>query len=345
MKRILLSFLVLGLAACASVLGLRRPGEIAAFEHRPHVMEGVACTECHAGIPKAGDTGALNLPTNDKCLSCHTEPHDPNDCRGCHSNGHNVERAVMAKHYLRFSHEAHLPHVKGNCARCHVDIAKAEVPLLPTMATCLRCHQDEWDVRDCNACHVHMETEGSRPESHVFHGPDYVRDHAVRAGATPDLCRTCHTEASCARCHGASVPALPERLNFDTPGMSGIHRAGFRARHADEARSQPGLCVTCHAQSSCAECHAQKGLASDGTAKRSPHPPGWIGFGRGANSHGTAARRDPAGCASCHGGAGEMLCVSCHKVGGVGGTIHPPGWTSPRSKAEAPCRHCHGVLP
>jgi hypothetical protein len=55
-----------------------------------------------------------------------------------------------------------------------------------------------------------------------------------------------------------------------------------------------------------------------------------------------SARIDPASCASCHGGAGEQLCVSCHKVGGVGGNIHGPGFASNKSKTrDVPCRQCH----
>jgi hypothetical protein len=60
-----------------------------------------------------------------------------------------------------------------------------------------------------------------------------------------------------------------------------------------------------------------------------------------SNEHGRAARRDPASCASCHGGAGEMLCVGCHRVGGIGGNPHPPGWSSRQSLTDMPCRLCH----
>jgi hypothetical protein len=55
-----------------------------------------------------------------------------------------------------------------------------------------------------------------------------------------------------------------------------------------------------------------------------------------------SARIDPASCASCHGGAGEQLCVNCHKVGGPGGNIHGPGFSSIKSKTrDVPCRQCH----
>jgi hypothetical protein len=78
-------------------------------------------------------------------------------------------------------------------------------------------------------------------------------------------------------------------------------------------------------------------VAGGGAA--SPHPTGWVGVDR--NEHGRAARRDPASCAACHGGAGEALCVSCHRVGGVGGNPHPPGFRDARALSDLPCRTCH----
>ena len=158
----------------------------------------------------------------------------------------------------------------------------------------------------------------------------------------------CHDERACAGCHGASVPALPSRLAFDDPLRAAVHRAGFRSRHADEARGQPGLCTTCHRVESCTDCHAAEGVAAraaGGAPTGSPHPAGWVGLGPAGNEHGRAARRDPLACASCHGGAGEMLCVGCHRVGGIGGNPHPPGWSSRLDeRADLPCRLCHAGL-
>jgi len=37
-------------------------------------------------------------------------------------------------------------------------------------------------------------------------------------------------------------------------------------------------------------------------------------------------------CAGCHGGAGEQLCVGCHKVGGPGGNPHGAGFASHKDK-------------
>ncbi|HRC58781.1 MAG TPA: hypothetical protein PKU97_22815, partial [Kofleriaceae bacterium] len=44
--------LLLGLAACASVLGLRRDSGNTPFPHRAHVLAGVSCVRCHRDIEK-----------------------------------------------------------------------------------------------------------------------------------------------------------------------------------------------------------------------------------------------------------------------------------------------------
>jgi hypothetical protein len=62
--------------------------------------------------------------------------------------------------------------------------------------------------------------------------------------------------------------------------------------------------------------------------------------------HGRAARMDPGACATCHGGAGEALCVGCHRVGGPGGNPHGAGFSSALdARRDQPCRQCHGFPP
>ena len=73
--------------ACAKMLGLEQERESNAFEHRAHVVEGINCLECHAGIQEAGDTGPMHFPSTADCVGCHEEPHDPNTCADCHGRG------------------------------------------------------------------------------------------------------------------------------------------------------------------------------------------------------------------------------------------------------------------
>lgn len=325
----------LTLAACAGVLGIKPRAASHPFEHQAHVNAGVACVTCHEGITRAGDEGPLHLPGAATCTSCHTKPHDARACEGCHGEPHAREEAELARKHLRFAHAEHVPKVGGQCVPCHAQ------PTRPPMAQCFGCHahQDQWKTRECDACHVDLPKELTTPSSHVFHEGDFVREHGVRAASSRDLCATCHAEGQCAGCHGVTTAALPWKLAFDRPSLTGLHRAGFFGRHPDESRANPGLCLTCHdSERFCLDCHTRQKVAGGGRA--SPHPVGWV-RARGGE-HGRAARVDPQGCASCHGGAGEALCVGCHKVGGPGGNPHGPGFQSGLDKRrDLPCRQCH----
>ena len=353
MKRFLRLALLLApllLAACAGILGLRPKNVSTPFEHRKHVLAGVNCLECHAGVTTSADTGPVHLPTDATCRKCHEKPHDERSCMGCHSTPREDRSAELAREHLRFEHRTHMAPANGQCIRCHVRIAENNPDtLLAPMATCLSCHhhRDQFTMRTCDGCHVDLPAERVKPESHIVHEGDFIREHGVRAAAARDLCASCHSERFCSECHGATVPALPARLAFDDPKLSGLHRAGFRSRHALESRAQPGLCITCHSGNSCQECHAREHVGSAALGhgnSPNPHPPGWVGAGRGGGGHGSAARLDPVSCAGCHGGGGEQLCVGCHKVGGPGGNPHGPGFSSRKNKrTDVPCRLCHGL--
>ncbi len=338
-------FAALLLSACAAVLGIR-PRTSRPFEHRAHVVKGIACTSCHSGVALAGDEGPLHMPTVASCVKCHEKPHDTRDCFGCHATPHGADRVALARKHLRFEHKSHVAASNGACVRCHARAGDSEAESqLPPMAACFGCHhhENQFALRTCDGCHVDLPKEAIRPESHVIHDGDFLREHGVRAAAARDLCASCHSERSCAACHGVSVPGLPARLNFDDTRGPALHRAGFRSRHAEEARAQPALCTTCHSESSCRECHTREHVAAGG-ASRNPHPRGWLLPGRGGGEDGLAARGDPASCASCHGGAVESLCISCHRVGGPGGNPHGPGFSSTKDKRQdLPCRQCHGL--
>ena len=341
-RRLAAAAALLVVGACAGVLGLggRRPQP---FEHRAHVVRGISCLRCHPGVEAAGDDGPLHLPGDGSCRDCHARPHDERPCLGCHSAPWLAGAASEARVHLRFSHAGHAAAVNGNCMRCHVDVRGSDGPLRPRMATCLGCHAHsrQFEPRTCDACHVDLEAEVTLPESHVVHDGEWLREHGVRAAADADLCATCHDQRSCAGCHGVTAPALPSRRAFDDPTAASVHRAGFRARHREESAAAPGTCSACHDDASCRDCHLRAGVSAGVDGAATPHPPGWIGVGPGDNEHGRAARRDPASCAGCHGGAGEQLCVGCHQVGGIGGSPHPPGWSSDRPRTELPCRMCH----
>ncbi|MBP8806977.1 MAG: cytochrome c3 family protein [Kofleriaceae bacterium] len=340
-RPIVIAVVAVAIAACAGVLGLRRERS-RTFPHRAHVVKGVSCVQCHPGITEAGDVGPLHPPDDATCTTagCHAQPHDPRPCAGCHRDPMVLAGAGEARAHLKFSHASHLVAAVGNCARCHVEVAASDGPLRPAMAVCWSCHAHDRarEVRDCAACHVDLVEEGVAPTSHLVHDDDFATRHGPAAAAAADLCSSCHREPFCASCHGVTAPTIAARLRPSDPMSTSVHRPGFINRHGEDARVAPSACTSCHQPDRCLDCHQDRGVASTGA---SPHPPGWVGLGLAGNEHGRAARRDPVACASCHGGAGEALCVSCHRVGGPGGDPHPPGWSSPRPLTDLPCRLCH----
>lgn len=326
--------------ACAGLLGLTHGGPTA-FPHRAHVLAGVTCTTCHPAMGSGGD--ALHLPADTTCVGCHAKPHDAHPCLGCHAAPTAIAELVEAREHLVFAHQPHLARTAGDCMRCHVGIAEGDDHLRPPMATCFKCHAHDAarDARRCDACHRGLAETTLLPQSHLAHDGDWLREHGTRAASSGELCQACHQEKFCAECHGANVAVLPATQHFADPFSPSVHRAGFPARHALEARAEPGACLTCHTAARCESCHLAKGVA--GAGRRSPHPPGWVGLGADGNEHGREARRDPVACAGCHDGAGQALCIGCHKVGGIGGNPHPAGWSSRVPLTALPCRLCHAI--
>jgi hypothetical protein len=336
--------LVISAGGCAKMLGLEQEKEDRAFEHRAHVVEGINCLRCHAGIEEAGETGPLHLPTTADCVDCHEDPHDSNTCGDCHGRTRNRQAAEMARKHLRFSHAVHEEEGAGDCVRCHVNVTADADYVRTKHPTCFSCHthKGQWDTRDCGGCHVDLPGEMAPPESHVVHDGDFLREHGVQANAQGDLCTTCHTQRQCAACHGITVPTIPSRLNFDEPLRKTMHRANFISVHDQQAVASPAQCIVCHSAVFCVDCHTRLGISGENPTRGNPHPPGWSGPPGASNTHGPAARLDPLSCASCHGGSGEMLCVGCHVVGGPGGNPHPPGFNSRLDRVnDLPCRLCH----
>lgn len=319
------------------------------FPHRQHL----ANLEC----------GGEGQPQCLTCLSCHRDEAGHGSwsaptaarCEGCHDDAMNKFRhatrspaAVLpAGKKIAFPHPQHLElkEIKGQCVKCHAGAVGVEggQPLFPPMATCLDCHhhREEFDRNECTTCHRPGDLKGLQPVSFLSHDSGWLKRHGDAARAEPQRCETCHAQSSCDVCHDASRPQTPSARNPEKLGSSYVHRFDFLSRHAIEASSQPGLCVTCHQRTECDACHTARGVS--GSGGRSPHPVGWAsGLGAATNLHGPAARRDISSCAACHDQGPVSNCVQCHKVGAMGGNPHPTGWQSSQPLQSAACAPCHG---
>lgn len=318
------------------------------------------CVRCHTGADRSRVTADDLNPAEATCLPCHAEQirRDASTpgCATCHT-GYGVEgpRVVPESSFpdarIRFSHELHVRRGMA-CESCHAgveDVALATRDHLPTMRSCMQCHDGRGSApSECTTCHLRLPDGRVRtqwPEGRMLppawlHGMEHDADFIVRhrwvAADVGDLCAQCHTERDCADCHDGRV--RPRR----------VHPNDWLALHAQMSRRDEPRCTSCHnTQHFCVECHARVGVSPIAAPNvRAParfHPPAsaWID---GANGHGREARRSMSACVSCH---AERDCVACHGALGIGAGLspHPRGFADRCQAAldanPRACRACH----
>lgn len=353
--RALLIGLGFGLLTAACTKGL-----LTNFPHRDHLAgldcgkpgkpDCLNCGSCHRGAHDAKTPGTAEnwiQPKVDRCSSCHKDDSDE-------VYGRSIRPAlavVPAGKSILFEHDRHLKMktVRGQCVGCHAGAVGDELgaPLFPPMSTCLACHEhrEEFDRGECKSCHRVDDLRTLKPVSFLSHDSAWMKRHGLVARTNGPACETCHAQTSCDSCHDATRPSSPAIRNPDAIERELVHRFDFVARHAIEAQSQPGSCVSCHQVQDCDACHAVRGVSPTNKNAGSPHPVGWgSGLGSARNAHGPAARRDIASCAACHDQGPASVCVRCHRVGGTGGSPHGPGWRSSEPVTSPQCQACHGAM-
>jgi Cytochrome c7 and related cytochrome c len=349
MKRLCALALVLGSASCATFWwsqALPSGGDRIKAPHDAHKKAQVECLACHEEIYDATDFSKRYLPSEAKCLECHAEKKQQGRCEFCHTDARRAAPWPTVEPRLQLSHATHIERTKEDCAVCHKTLPNPlrTVENAPKMAACTSCHEHKQEYQNgkCGGCHLDLRRYPLEPVSMFSHQGDYLHEHARAARSTPETCATCHEQTFCADCHAQTVAMrvelkLPERVGADF-----IHRNDYVGRHAVEARADAALCRRCHGTSFCESCHQAQNLTPGAASPRDPHPPGWS-FPGSAAFHGDEARRDIASCAACHDQGAQSICVSCHKVGGIGGNPHPPGWPHGRDEIARNnmCLVCH----
>jgi hypothetical protein len=339
------------------------------FSHQRHLARGAACAGCHPAATTSTSAVDTLIPTEAACRGCHpidrAEPAraiagaPPAACRACHAGylaGAVVDRVYVPPPAIKFSHAAH---AATPCARCHGDLVADGVDLatvrqLPTMASCLGCHDDGRRERACTRCHL-AELGGrmqqrfpqgalvpTRDDLGVAHGPGFATHHTEAARRPEASCTACHDRSECVDCHQGTIKPTD------------FHPGDYLMTHAIEARRGTPDCAACHrAETFCVACHERAGIGTRATTDfnavdpgRAFHAAGWASAGPGPNLHAAAARRAITSCASCH---REEDCLRCHsaELGGPKVSPHPAGWRgSSRCRAldrgnRRMCLRCH----
>lgn len=234
------------------------PERVIDFPHRFHLEGlGLACQDCHRGMPKTDYASRENWPAMPECLTCHQDATAPLDCETCHPR---VEVIRPQSHRADWIHE-HKEHARAG-----------DMP-------CAQCHQDTW----CEDCHagaltVKLEDPPDRMASGApqnrgrvgqilqrQHELNYRFTHPMDAAGKERQCASCHPVSFCIDCHRVEAderrfkPVWHGQLP-DEPRpwvLIGVGSGG--GRHAEWARRDLELCVACHdvegEDPSCMQCH------------------------------------------------------------------------------------------
>ncbi|GAB4256308.1 MAG: hypothetical protein Kow0092_02280 [Deferrisomatales bacterium] len=268
--------LVLALGCVTGLKGLR-------FDHKLHEGE-AACADCHRGAARAGHPA---------CTACHDiDEHNPSrDCLTCHTQGdYRVEAARPASYAdVRFDHDTH---ADVDCTRCHPSASRstwAADSNLPSMGTCLACHDGDEAPAGCATCHEKLRRD-VRPRSHT---PAWTRSHGEAGRLEGESCAWCHGEKACADCHATARPAS------HTPAWK-------NSGHGIAADLDREPCAACHRADECSRCHRTRPASHFGVNFRIP-------LEEGQGHAGLVSRRGGArSCRVCH---EASFCLTCHPGG------------------------------
>ena len=309
---------------------------IVKFSHKFHIDSAAVteCTICHSDVDTSMVASDNLLPTMASCASCH-DVEDAEQCVKCHY-GEEYPPFVNPEREVKFSHQGHVGAQKLDCTTCHKGLEEADYATdanLPSMETCVTCHDGAKVTNNCESCHLNFAT--LLPPDHRASG--FVRNHKeiTRLGGLDAGCQTCHSERYCQDCHldggvksfgprDRSSDLRPNNRRTDSPKnmtLQSVHELNYRFTHSMDARSKSLDCTSCHSeQTFCATCHEAGGNVTQQNFRPASHSvPGFttLGKGSGGGLHAEEARRDLESCISCHDVEGrDPTCMTCHTENG-----------------------------
>jgi hypothetical protein len=224
----------------------------------------------------SAQAGAPKPPTNDDCLTCHSDP------GAARANGSSVE--VKVPQFAASIHGA----AGVACVDCHVDLAKvAEFPhpekLQP--AQCASCHDDAVAAYNTS---VHAQARRSGKNLTAATCVDCHGTHDIKPSSDPES-RTHHSNllATCGRCHGNEE--IIKRGNIQIGNVVELFKDSIHGR----ALVRSGLTVA----PTCTDCHGNHDIRrKDDPASRVYH------------------QTVPVTCGKCHEGIARDYWTSIHGV-------------------------------
>jgi hypothetical protein len=221
--------------------------------------------------------------------------------------------------------------------------------MFPPASACAACHNENdakpvaWSRRVPHPTNLRFDhprharladSAGSHLDCAACHGEGPSSGHMLVTRAVPETCIGCHAHPApshftpgspCVTCHvplpratalsDSTVKTIPKPSWHDVPD--------FTSSHGALARQSTAMCGVCHARESCARCHVNAAslqpiavLGSDPRIARlvSGKPVVYVAPPSHQRSdflttHGTLARTNVQGCATCH---ARPSCRTCH---------------------------------
>jgi len=307
----------------------------------------VTCVKCHP-------SGVRTAQRFDRCSACHANVHRGSlkeECGKCHKE--TGFQDVKFDHGARTAFPLAGKHEGLRCARCHLGLSAADVPLSQKVIdfgglnpACGTCHKDQHKGeygRLCDACH--------RPAT--FKAATFVHPRS------PEFFAGNHRAVKCVRCHVRVADVQP--AGPGSPAAPMLARAPSMACntcHADVHLGQVGTsCERCHAVDAARFAparfsHERSGFPLTGKHQAMAcikcHPSETRTFPAGT---GTANRLRPMSteCQACHKdphlGQVDAQCAACHSTAAftVAAYAHPGQeyMFSVGSHDRLPCKSCH----
>jgi hypothetical protein len=226
-------------------------------------------------------------------------------CTDCHGDLDRVFKTGGSD--LLYRHEKHFAAGVSECSTCHpATTHEADKINKPTMTRCFICHgltKNAIAPGTCATCHP--PGSARQPESHL-ESTWVAKDHQDQALDDRFQCLTCHTEQTCAQCHGLELPH-PSRWE--------------QAPHVETYFDDPALCERCHqviatapqtaelpARSLCDSCHHPAG----------PEDETWLSY-----HFNVVYRKGATTCFQCH---ATDTCATCHRTDALDLTADEQRW-------------------
>ncbi|MBX7044586.1 MAG: cytochrome C [Ignavibacteria bacterium] len=347
--------------------------KIIKFNHKIHIADaGIKCEDCHTAAGKSTSLKDNLNPKKEVCATCH-DVKDKKDCSLCHYDGV-FAKLKPAKSELIFSHKYHIETEKKKCADCHqgieaVKFAKESAAGMPSMESCVTCHDNKKAANDCEACHSNLTN--LHPVTH--RSPNFLNEHKINTTmeSGKNNCMMCHSDNFCQACHSPSkFKGTNTKDNFYAPyytkegavrtdrtalqKLTNAHDLNYKFTHGLDANQKSFECKTCHSeQTFCANCHQNGGELISGIAPTSHQIANFTTFGvnTGGGKHSELAKRDIDACSSCHNTEGrDPVCIRCHYdndgVKGTNAKTHEYGFMKDEkgiwhNTQGAVCYTCH----